>query len=121
MQSFPLALLSLIKLFLSQSCPSILPFTLTIIMKSTPSTKRSGFTLIELLTGIAIIGILAAVLFPGVQGVMKKAKQSTASTKLRNIIQATISLHDGKKFIKQTNCLLSLLKTTLVSWPTVLG
>ena len=72
-------------------------------MKSTPSTKRSGFTLIELLTVIAIIGILAAVLFPGVQGVMKKAKQSTASTKLRNIIQATISLHDGKKFIKGGN------------------
>jgi prepilin-type N-terminal cleavage/methylation domain-containing protein len=68
-------------------------------MKSTSSTKRSGFTLIELLTVIAIIGILAAVLFPGVQGVMKKAKQSTASTKLRNIIQAAISLHDGKKFI----------------------
>jgi prepilin-type N-terminal cleavage/methylation domain-containing protein len=72
-------------------------------MKSTSSTKRSGFTLIELLTVIAIIGILAAVLFPGVQGVMKKAKQSTASTKLRNIIQAAISLHDGKKFIKGAN------------------
>jgi prepilin-type N-terminal cleavage/methylation domain-containing protein len=69
-------------------------------MKSTPSTKRSGFTLIELLTVIAIIGILAAVLFPGVQGVMKKAKQSTASTKLRNIVQAMISFSDGKKYIK---------------------
>jgi prepilin-type N-terminal cleavage/methylation domain-containing protein len=69
-------------------------------MKSTSSTKRSGFTLIELLTVIAIIGILAAVLFPGVQGVMKKAKQSTASTKLRNIVQAVISYSDGKKYIK---------------------
>jgi prepilin-type N-terminal cleavage/methylation domain-containing protein len=69
-------------------------------MKSTSSTKRSGFTLIELLTVIAIIGILAAVLFPGVQGVMKKAKQSTASTKLRNIVQAMISFSDGKKYIK---------------------
>jgi len=69
-------------------------------MKSTSSTKRSGFTLIELLTVIAIIGILAAVLFPGVQGVMKKAKQSTASTKVRNIAQAAITFHDGKKYIK---------------------
>ena len=68
-------------------------------MKSTSSTKRSGFTLIELLTVIAIIGILAAVLFPGVQGVMKKAKQSTASTKLRNIVQGVISFSDGKKYI----------------------
>ena len=69
-------------------------------MKSPSSIKRSGFTLIELLTVIAIIGILAAVLFPGVQGVMKKAKQSTASIKLRNILQAVVSLSEGKKYIK---------------------
>jgi prepilin-type N-terminal cleavage/methylation domain-containing protein len=69
-------------------------------MKSTSSIKRSGFTLIELLTVIAIIGVLAAVLFPGVQGVMKMAKKSTASTKLRNIVQAVISFSDSKKYIK---------------------
>ena len=69
-------------------------------MKLTSSIKRSGFTLIELLTVIAIIAVLAAVLFPGVQGVIKKAKKSTASTKLRNIVQAVISFSDGKKYIK---------------------
>lgn len=70
------------------------------LMKPISSIKRSGFTLIELLTVIAIIGILAAVLFPGVQGVMKKAKQSTASIKLRNIVQAVVTLSEGKKYIK---------------------
>ena len=64
------------------------------------SRNRKGFTLIELLTVIAIIGILAAVLFPGVQGVMKKAKQSAASTKLRNIAQSYITFNSGSKFIK---------------------
>ena len=64
------------------------------------SSNRKGFTLIELLTVIAIIGILAAVLFPGVQGVMKKAKQSAASTKLRNIAQSYITFNSGSKFVK---------------------
>ena len=68
-------------------------------MTSSPR-NRKGFTLIELLTVIAIIGILAAVLFPGVQGVMKKAKQSAASTKLRNIAQSYITFNSGSKFIK---------------------
>jgi len=70
---------------------------------NTPIRNRKGFTLIELLTVIAIIGILAAVLFPGVQGVMKAAKKSSASTKLGNIGKAYVNFNNsggGGKYIK---------------------
>lgn len=63
-------------------------------MNPTPR-KRSGFTLIELLTVIAIIGILAAVLFPGVQAVMKSAKRSAASTKLSNIAKSFVNFNNS--------------------------
>lgn len=68
-----------------------------------PIRNRKGFTLIELLTVIAIIGILAAVLFPGVQGVMKAAKKSSAQTKLANIGKAYVNFNNsgsGGKYIK---------------------
>ena len=64
--------------------------------------NRPGFTLIELLTVIAIIGILAAVLFPGVQGVMKAAKKSAAQTQLVNIGKGYQTLtRQSYQFIRQ--------------------
>ena len=94
---------------------------------NTPTRKRSGFTLIELLTVIAIIGILAAVLFPGVQGVMKKAKMSAASTKLRNIAQAYMSFASTSTSTHITEGTWSLQtpkaasKTSVADWAAVLA
>jgi len=44
----------------------------------THSSKRRGFTLIELLVVIAIIGLLMAILFPAINGVLKTVKRNQA-------------------------------------------
>ena len=66
------------------------------------SLRRKGFTLIELLTVIAIIGVLAAVLFPGVQGVMRSAKKNSALNKLRSIGQGYMNWAQGGRVMSQT-------------------
>ncbi len=67
-----------------------------------PARSRQGFTLIELLTVIAIIGVLAAVLFPGVQGVMRSAKKNSALNKLRSIGQGYMNWAQGGKVMVKT-------------------
>jgi len=49
---------------------------------------RKGFTLIELLVVIAIIAILAAILFPVFARAREKARQTTCSSHMRQIVLA---------------------------------
>ncbi len=51
---------------------------------------RGGFTLIELLVVIAIIAILAAILFPVFAQARAKARQATALSNLRQILNAAL-------------------------------
>ena len=56
-------------------------------MRATPEPAR-GFTLSELLIVIAVLGILAALLFPVLSSVRGKARQATCAGQLKQIAQA---------------------------------
>ena len=53
--------------------------------------KARGFTLIELLVVIAIIAILAALLFPGVQGAINRARMTNLANNGRQLYTAMFS------------------------------
>ena len=59
-------------------------------MNKTTHRPRAGFTLIELLTVIAIIGILAAILFPAIGAAKKAAQKSNDLANIRTIGQASL-------------------------------
>jgi prepilin-type N-terminal cleavage/methylation domain-containing protein/prepilin-type processing-associated H-X9-DG protein len=61
-------------------------------MQSRPHTSgRPGFTLIELLTVIAIIGILASLLFPVLSATRERARQTSCMNNIRQMAIATVA------------------------------
>ncbi|MGD0059346.1 MAG: prepilin-type N-terminal cleavage/methylation domain-containing protein [Verrucomicrobiia bacterium] len=53
----------------------------------------AAFTLIEILTVVAIIGVLAALLFPAIKGALQKAEIAQAQNDIKNIESAVKSFY----------------------------
>src|SRR6187549_1106130 len=63
--------------------------------------KRTGFTLIELLVVVAIIAILAAILFPVFAQAREKARATTCTSNLKQLgtaVQMYLQDYDGGYF-----------------------
>lgn len=85
-------------------------------MKVVNAYCKRGFTLIELLIVIAIIAILAAILFPVFAKAREKAKQATCTNNLKTLAMATsLYAEDYDEACMPVNC-----KNGDAAWPQIL-
>lgn len=68
-------------------------------MRVGKARRRAGFTLIELLVVIAIIGVLAALILPGVQSARAAARRAECLNNMRNIGVAFHNFHAQKGYL----------------------
>lgn len=60
-------------------------------------SRRRAFTMVELLVTIAILGLLLAILMPGVQSARETARRMKCASNLRQIGLAALYHHEAKK------------------------
>src|SRR5437870_4018593 len=58
---------------------------------------RTGFTLVELLVVITIIGILAGLLFPAIQSMRNRARQTECLNNITQVGKGTLSYESAKQ------------------------
>lgn len=83
------------------------------------NVKRKGFTLIEMLVVIAIITIIAAILFPVFASAREKARQTTCASNMKQIgVAVTMYAQDYDEMIVPSA--IGTAGVNLVAWPSLL-
>ncbi len=87
-------------------------------------SSRSAFTLVELMIVIAIIGVLAASLFPMMSGYMEKSRDTARTAQIREMHTAVQSYYDDTGSYPRTTSTQSstgIITSTGSEWKTDLG
>jgi prepilin-type N-terminal cleavage/methylation domain-containing protein/prepilin-type processing-associated H-X9-DG protein len=64
-------------------------------MKTSLPKHRRGFTLVEILAVVAIIGLLAGIIGPGIMAARRSAQQGVAMQNLKGIAQACVAYYNS--------------------------
>ena len=80
-------------------------------MNQSHTSRSKAFTIVEIMVVLAVIGILAALLFPAFGRMQERAAQASCSTNLKQISVAILQYYQDEKAYPQSLTMLMPVRT----------